>query len=150
MLERSRDGVDEPFPDRQHGQRDEDDAGKEHRAEGGLPGVPHAEDDPVGEECVLPHARRQSDRVVREQAHEQGAEGGRDTGRDEDGTGVHARIGKDGRVDDHDVGHGHEGREPRLDLSADVGTGFCKAEAFEHGGILGGRATCAVERCARC
>ena len=115
-LERLRDGVDDPFADRQHADDEEDDAGDEDAAQRHLPGKLHAADHGEGEVGVEPHARRQRDRVVGQERHQQAADRRGDAGRDEHGAERHAGFAEDVRVDEDDVGHGQEGRDPGHDL----------------------------------
>ena len=117
-LLRARDGIDDPRPDRGHADDQEQDAGQEHRAERHLPGVMQSLDDAVGEIGVHPHARRQRQRIIGEQRHQQGGEGGGEARRDENRAAIHPRIGQDQRVDEDDVGHRQIGRRAGDDLDA--------------------------------
>ena len=103
------------------GEDEEDDAGEEDGAEGGLPGDAHALDDGVGEVGVEAHAGREGERVVGERSHEDAAEGRAEAGGGGDGGEGHAGFGEDGRVHEDDVGHRDEGGEAGEDLGAPVG-----------------------------
>jgi hypothetical protein len=73
-LQRSRNGVDDPFPYRQDREDQEDHAGDEDGAECRLPRVTQPLDDPEGEVGVEPHARGERNRVVRDQPHHRRSE----------------------------------------------------------------------------
>ena len=116
------------------GEQEEDDAGEEDGAEGGLPGNAHAFDDGVGEVGVEAHAGCEGEGVVGHGAHEDGAEGGAEAGADGDGGERHAGFGEDGRVDEDDVGHGDESGEAGEELGAPGGAVLGEAEVlFETG-----------------
>ena len=132
----------EALADAAEGEQEEDDAGDEDGAEGGLPGHAHALDDGVGEVGVEAHAGREGERIVGERAHQDGAEGRAEAGRGGDGGEGHAGLREDGGVDEDDVGHRDEGGEAGEDLGAPGGlvlgefeVGFCafdKAWAGSH------------------
>src|ERR1035438_10787339 len=77
-VELVRNGVENHLADAGGGKCDEDDAGKEDCTEGGLPGDVHLEADGVGEVGVEAHAGRERDGITRDDAHKDGAEGGRE------------------------------------------------------------------------
>ncbi|MNP04423.1 hypothetical protein D3C76_963360 [compost metagenome] len=104
-----RDAVEQPFADPREGQDHEQHTGHKHRAEGGFPVVAHGADHGVGEEGVEAHARRQADRPVGVQAHQQATECCSDTGGDECRTMIDPGVGHDVGVDENDVSHGDEG-----------------------------------------
>ena len=120
-LERLGDGVDDPFADRQHADDEEDDAGDEHAAQRHLPAVAHAAHHAEGEVGVQPHARRQGDRIVGEEGHQEAADGGGHAGRHEHRAERHLGGRQDRRIDEDDVGHRQEGRDPGHDLRPHVG-----------------------------
>ena len=93
------------------------------------------QDDGVGEEGVEPHARRESNRQVGEKAHDEAADGGSETGGDEDGAVIHAGFGEDVGVDEDDVGHRQKGGNAGDGFGAG-GRAVCfELEEFvEHGG----------------
>jgi hypothetical protein len=107
---------------------EEDDAGEEDGAEGGLPGDVHGFDDGVGEVGVEAHAGCEGERVVGEGSHEDAAEGRAETGGGGDGGEGHAGLREDGRVDEDDVGHRDEGGEPGDNFGAPVGSAGGEAE----------------------
>ncbi|MNQ71052.1 hypothetical protein D3C85_857090 [compost metagenome] len=77
--------------------------------------------DGVGEERVQSHARCQRNRVVGDQAHDGGADGGCQAGRDKHRALVHAGLAENARVDEQNVGHGQEGRDTGKNLGTHVG-----------------------------
>ncbi len=86
-----------------------------------------------GEEGVQPHARRHRDRPVGVERHDRRAERRGEAGRDEHRALVHAGRGEDLRVDEDDVGHRQERRDPGDHLGAHVGAVFLQLEvALEH------------------
>ena len=121
---------------------EEDDAGEEDGAEGGLPGDAHAFDDGVGEVGVEAHAGSEGEGVVGERSHENAAEGGAEAGGGGDGGEGHAGFGEDGWVDEDDVGHRDEGGEAGEDLGAPVGAVGGEAEVAvpDGGGWMSGQA----------
>ncbi len=72
-----------------------------------------------GDEGVLAHVRRDGDRPVGVEAHEERAEGRGQDGRHRARPLRDAGEAEDGRVDDDDVGHRDEGRRPAQDLGPD-------------------------------
>lgn len=95
------------------------------------------QDHGVGKEGVEAHARREGDRVVGDQAHHGGTDGGGQAGRDEDRALVHAGFAQDAWVHEQDVGHGPECRDPRENLGAHIGVvGFELKQLFQHAGSL--------------
>ncbi len=104
-----RNAVEQPLANPRKGQEHEQHAGDEHRAEGGFPVVAHGADHGVSEESIEAHARRQADRPVGVEPHQQAAERGGDAGGDEGCTVIDPGIGHDVRVDENDVSHGDEG-----------------------------------------
>ena len=104
-LQAERDGVDDPAPHGRQAQRHEQESGNEDRPERHLPPIAQLEDDDVAEERVETHPRGERHGVVGVEPHDEGAERGREAGRDEDGVERHARIGENLRVNEGDVGH---------------------------------------------
>ena len=93
----------------------------------------HAADHAEGEVGVQPHAGRQRDRVVGQEGHQEAADGRRHAGRREHRAERHARRLQDVRVDEDDVGHRQEGRDPGHDLGPDVGLVLAELEdLLEH------------------
>ena len=80
MLQGLRDGQDDHLADLGDGDEDVDQAAQEHHAHGLLPAEAEAEAHGVGEERVEAHAGGLGVRHVGEQAHDQGADDGRDDG----------------------------------------------------------------------
>jgi hypothetical protein len=68
---------------------------------------------------VESYAWGERDRVVGVKPHDNGARGRGEAGGDEHRANVHAGFLQDRRVDEHDVGHGEEGREPGAELGRD-------------------------------
>ena len=122
------DGGDEFLADASEGEQEEDDAGEEDGAEGGLPGDVHALDDGVGEVGVEAHAGGEGEGVVGEGSHHDGAEGGAEAGGSGDGGEGHAGLGEDGGVHEDDVGHRDEGGEAGEELDAPGGLVLVKLE----------------------
>ena len=100
--------------------REKNEAGKKHSTQRRLPGHVHFEADGVGEVGVQAHARRERNRIARDNAHQDRRESRRKAcGR----SGCRQRqpgVGQDGRVHQHDVGHGEERRDAGQNLSAPV------------------------------
>src|SRR6516165_2250648 len=68
------------------------------------------------------------DGIIGVERHHQGRDRGRDAGRDEHRALVHARIAEDLRVDEDDVDHGEESRDPGDELGAHVAAALAQAE----------------------
>ncbi len=127
-----RNSAQDHLADARSGERQEDDSGNKHRAQGRLPGNVHLDADGVGEIGIEAHARRQRDGIARHDAHQDGAERRRQAGGGGDGGQRQSGIGQDGRVHQHDVGHGQKRRDPGQDLGAPVGTQMTEFKiAFE-------------------
>ena len=120
-VELVRNGAQNHLADAGGGEREKDDAGEKHRAERRLPGNVHLEADGVGEVGVEAHAGRERDGIARDDAHQDGAERRREAGGRGDRGQRNAGGGKDGRIDQHDVGHREKGRDAGQDLGAPVG-----------------------------
>ncbi len=101
------------------GGQDEHDAGDRHAAERDLPRHVHADDHGVGEEEVVPHRRRDRDRVVREQRHQRRRERRREAGRHEHRAEVHPGRAQDRRLHEDDVRHRQERGDAGEDFGAD-------------------------------
>ena len=123
-----RNRVDDVFADPEDRDEKEDHAGAEHAGERLLPRVFVGQHNGEGEEGIQPHARRERDRVVGIERHDQRGHRGRNAGRDEYRALVHARAGEDLRVDEHDIDHGEEGRDAGDELGADIGAVLGQAE----------------------
>jgi hypothetical protein len=67
---------------------------------------------------TAPSIAAQGDRVVGVKPHDDRARRGRKAGRDEHRADIHARFLQDRQIDEHDVGHGEEGREPGVEFAA--------------------------------
>ena len=107
-LQRAGNGIDQPPSYGQHGQRDKNQAGNKHRAQGALPTVAETQHDAIGKKRILAHARGLRDRVVCVQPHERRAQGRREAGGHEHGAEIHAGGGENPGIDHRDVGHGQE------------------------------------------
>ena len=143
-LEAPRDRVDHPFADGREAHDQEQDAREEHGAECRLPAVAEPLDDAVGEVCVEAHARRERHGVVGVEPHECGGESRGEAGGDEGGPPVHPCVRKDRRVDEDDVGHGHEGGQAGHKLGPDAGAVLLEFEqALEHVAPPGARQSAA-------
>jgi hypothetical protein len=70
-----------------------------------------------------PDARGERDRIVGVKPHDDGARRRGEAGGDEHRANVHAGLLQDRRIDEHDVGHGEEGREPSTELGRDARAG---------------------------
>lgn len=125
-LERQRDGVENRLANVRQAQHDKDETLNKDRQQRDLPGVTHAQHNRVGEERIQTHARRQRERQVRHQSHARRADKGRNRGRQQDGSGVHARSGQDARIDRQDVSHGHKGGDARHDFRFNIGFVFAQ------------------------
>jgi hypothetical protein len=121
------DGGQQALADAAEGEQKKENSGEEDRAESGLPGDAHALDDGVGEVGVEAHAGGESERVVGQRSHQDGAEGRAEAGGGGDGGQRHPGGGEDGWVDEDDVRHGDEGGEAGENLDAP-------------GGVVGGEA----------
>jgi hypothetical protein len=75
-IQLERNGRYNQLPDADRRQDQEGHPGDKHRAQGRLPGNPHALDHGVSEVGVQPHAGRQRDRIARQDAHHEAAWGG--------------------------------------------------------------------------
>ncbi|MNE61102.1 hypothetical protein D3C80_1562910 [compost metagenome] len=113
--------VEQPFAHPRQCQQHEQHPRDEHCAKRRLPGVAHGADHGIGKEGIEPHARRQANRPVGIQAHQQAAQSGGDTGGDECRAVIDAGIGHDVGVDEDDVGHGDKGGQPGDHLGFDGG-----------------------------
>ncbi len=120
--------------------REKNEARKKHSAQRRLPGHVHFEAHGVSEVGVQAHARRERNRIARDNAHQDRRESRREaSGRGGCGQ-RQPGIGQDCRIDQHNVGHGQERRDAGQDLRAPVGSqvgefkvGF---ESFEHRRVL--------------
>ena len=118
-LKIERDGVDQPFAYRRDRDQEEQGAGQKHDAKRELPIAAELGHHGEGEIGVEPHARGERDGVVGVKPHDGGRERRGEAGGDEHRAMIHAGFLENCRVDEHDVGHGEEGREAAL---SSVGT----------------------------
>ena len=136
-VELMRNGTQDHLPDTGCGEGQEDHAGKKHGAQRRLPWDVHLDADRVGEVGVQAHARGESDGIAGHNAHQDRAERSRQAGGRGGRRQGHARIRQNGRIDQHDVRHGEEGRDSRQDLGAPVGVEGAKLEVrlnpLDHG-----------------
>jgi hypothetical protein len=139
------------FADVGQGEQEEEQAGEEDHAEGGLPRDAATDHDGVREISVQRHARGESNGVVGPQTHDERGDGGGCAGGEEDAFDGHARFGEDAGIYDHHVSHGHKGGEAGEKFAADGGLIFVEVkEALEQAGFpLGNRGhyRCATEWC---
>ena len=133
-------GAENHLADADRGDGQENDAGKKHRAEGRLPRHVHLDADGVSEIGVQAHAGGERDGVAGDDAHQYGAEGRGEAGGGGDGGQGNSGVGQDGRIDQHDVGHGQEGGDAGQNLGAPVGSEAGKFkvgfESLEHRRVL--------------
>ena len=127
-VELMRDRAQDHLPDPGSGQRQEDHAGEEHGTQRRLPRNVHLDADGVGEVGVEAHARRQGDGIPRHNAHQDRAEGSRQARGRGGRRQRHARIRQNGRIDQHNVGHGQESRDAGKNLRAPVSPQVAKFE----------------------
>jgi hypothetical protein len=128
------DGGDELLANATEGEQEEDDAGEEDGAQGGLPGDVHALDDGVSEVGVKAHTWRQGKRIVGQGSHHDGTESSAEAGAGGDGRERHAGLGQDRGVHEDDVGHRDEGGEAGEELDAPGGLVLGETEVrFESG-----------------
>ena len=80
VLQRRRNRRNQALAQAHRGGQDEQRAGDRHRAERDLPRHLHADDDGEGEVEVVAHRRRDGDRVVRQQPHQQRRNGAGEAG----------------------------------------------------------------------
>ena len=127
-LEGHRDRIEDPLPDGREREREEDEPLDEHRQERKLPAVTHSQNDAVREEGVESHPRRQHERVVREERHQERAHDGREGRRQEHAAARDARRGENVGVHGEDVRHRHERGDPRHDFRLDGRSVFLQTE----------------------
>ena len=113
-----RDRGDDQLADAGEGQQQEGDARDEDAAQRHRPGHAHRLDDGEAEIGVEPHARRQRERHVGGEAHQDAGEARGEAGGRRDRRDRHAGLAEDRRIDQHDIGHGQEGGDAREDLGA--------------------------------
>ena len=127
------DAVDDGFPEFEQGHEDENDTFHKYRRECDPESVGFisqlADADGEGKVCVQSHACRETDGIIRPEAHDEGGNGGRDCGGQKDTVGIHD-ISQNVRIDGQNVGHGEEGGDPGEDLRLHVGTVFLQVEDF--------------------
>ena len=114
-------GGEDQLPYAQQGEHQERNAREKDGAERGLPGHAHAFDYGIGEVGVEAHAGSQRDGVAGQSAHQEAARGGGKAGGGRHGGQRHARLVQDGRVDEDDVRHRHEGGEAGQDFGLPIG-----------------------------
>ncbi len=118
-LERERDRVEDRLAHGREREREEEETLDEHREQRELPAVAHVQDDRVGEERVEAHARRQHERIVRHECHEERANDRGEARRDKYAAPRDARVRQDVGVHSEDVRHRHERRNARDDFRLD-------------------------------
>jgi hypothetical protein len=104
------------------------DARNEHASQRDRPGDAHLLDDGEAEIGVEPHARRQRQRGIGDQPHQDRPEGSGETGRGRHRRDRHSRLAQDRGIDQHDIGHGQEGGEARQYFGLGRCTSFRQAE----------------------
>ena len=67
---------------------------------------------------------RESDRIVRPQAHDQRREGGGNAGGEQHAVDGHSGLAQNARVHDYHIGHGHERRKAANHFAANCGVIF--------------------------
>ena len=138
------DRIDQPGTQRRQREREEEQARQEHASERQLPIAAKLGHHGEGEIGVEPHAGGERDGVVGVKPHDDGARRGGKAGGDEHRAMIHASLLEDRRVDEHDVGHSEEGREPGAELGPDRRSGRREAEeaverALRRSGVRGRR-----------
>jgi hypothetical protein len=116
-------GIDQPGAQGRERQREEEHAGDEDESQRKLPIALKLGHHGKSEIRVEPHARGERDRIVGVKPHDDGARRRGEAGGDEHRANVHAGLLQDRRIDEHDVGHGEEGREPSTELGRDARAG---------------------------
>ena len=114
-----RHGIDDGLADMADRQNQEQDAGEEDGAECDRPVQAELAADIVGEERVEAHARRQSDRVVCDNAHDHRRERGNPDRRGDGRLFRDAGFREDVRIDKDDVGQRDERRDASEDFRPD-------------------------------
>ena len=99
---------DHPVTYAEDGQQQQAHGAPEDGAHAHLPRQPHRLHHHKGEKGVQAHRRRQGDRQVREQTHQDTAESGNQTGGHKHGAGIHARYAKNLWVNKNDIHHRQE------------------------------------------
>ena len=124
-----RDRGDDELADAGEGQHQEGDARDEDAAQRHRPRHAHPLDDGEAEIGVEPHARRQRERHVGGDAHQDAGEARGEAGGRRDRRDRHAGLAQDRRIDQHDIGHGQEGGDAREDLGAQGAAARAELEA---------------------
>ena len=109
------------LPDAGCGYRQEDDAGEKNRSQGCLPRYMQLDANGVGKVGIDAHAGGQGDGIARHHAHENRPKGRREAGRCGDRGQRHSGRRQDGRIHQHNIGHGQESRDAGQNLCAPVG-----------------------------
>ena len=102
--------------DAERGQCQKRDAGEEDSSKSNFPGNTHAFHDGVGEVGVQAHAWCQGDGITSDDAHQNAADGGSDTGSRHHAFEGHTCLVQNCGVHKNDVGHRHERGEAGEDL----------------------------------
>ena len=119
LLERNRNRVEDALAHRRERQREKNQTLHKYSQERKLPAIPHAQHHAVREEGVEAHPRREDERVVRHERHQERAYHGRHRSRHEHAAARDPRIREDVRVHGQDVRHRHERGDARHDLRPD-------------------------------
>ena len=113
-----RDRIDDPFTHGQDTQYNKDNTRQKYSAQADLPRMSHAKHDTKCKVSVQPHTRRNGNWIVRNDTHNNRANGSRQTRGDKYRAMVHAGLGKDAWVHKHYIGKCQERRHTSNDLGA--------------------------------
>lgn len=132
------DGINDDLADFEQGNQREQDGSDENTAHSLLPGDTHGQYDGIREESIVTEPRCDGDGVVGQEAHEQAAHDGRKSRGREDGTGIHAGIAEDDRIDKENVSHGDKRRQACQAFALDRGVVFRQVEESvqDSGGLV--------------
>ena len=111
MLQAIRHSVDNLLPNARDGENQKQNAGKANDGESSTPGNVHGKTDGIGEIGVQRHSRREGNRIIRVQAHDNRGDRGGKTRGENNAFGRHSGFGKNLRVDHDNVSHGHKSSE---------------------------------------
>jgi hypothetical protein len=118
----------QPLAQAQHGHEDEESARNEDRGQGGLPAVAQRLADGKRDKGVLAHVRRNRERTIGIQRHQQAPENGGQHSRHKTRPDRNTRIRQNRRIHHHDIRHRGEGGEPGNHLPHGRGVMFPEPE----------------------
>lgn len=120
--------IDDGFADVENGHQQKHNSLTENSGESQLIRIAHFYADGVGEKSVQPHGRRQRDREVGQQPHDQHGKNRRQHGCGEHTSRRHARLAQNQRIDRQNVGHCHKRRHSGQTFRADRSPAFTELE----------------------